>query len=64
MTMSRKYGGTGLGLSIAQQLVDAHSGRLELDSREGEGTTVVVTLPVLQQETRQSLEDQFRWGWG
>ena len=60
MTMSRKYGGTGLGLSIAQQLVDAHAGKLELESREGEGTTVVITLPVLQHETRNSLEEQFR----
>ncbi|GAX76238.1 hypothetical protein CEUSTIGMA_g3682.t1 [Chlamydomonas eustigma] len=60
MSTNRKFGGTGLGLSIAQQLVDAHAGKLELESKEGEGTTVVVTLPVLQPETRTSLEDQFK----
>jgi signal transduction histidine kinase len=39
--------------------VEAHGGRLEIDSKEGEGTTVVVTLPVLQMETRKSLEARF-----
>ena len=60
MTARRKYGGTGLGLSIAQQLVEAHAGRLEIDSLEGEGTKVIVTLPVLQAETSKALEDKFR----
>ncbi len=64
MSTNRKFGGTGLGLSIAQQLVDAHAGKLELESREGEGTTVVITLPVLQPETRTSLEQQFRCATG
>ena len=34
-----------LGLVLAQQTVDRHGGTLELKSAEGEGTTVVVTLP-------------------
>ena len=60
MSSSRKYGGTGLGLSIANQLVQAHSGSLELYSQQGLGTTVVVKLPVLQPETQRSLELKFR----
>lgn len=60
MSVGRKYGGTGLGLSIANQLVQAHSGSLELHSGEGEGTTVVVKLPVLQPETRPMLEAPFK----
>jgi signal transduction histidine kinase len=39
------HGGSGLGLAIAQALVKAHGGKLWLESREGEGTTVWFTLP-------------------
>ena len=60
MSSHRKYGGTGLGLSLAQQLVEAHCGKLEIDSTEGLGTTVVITLPVVQAEMRQSLEASFK----
>ena len=43
---SRESGGTGLGLSIAQEIVQRHGGRLELQSRLGRGTTITVYLPV------------------
>ncbi len=38
--------GTGLGLVLVKQTVERHAGKLELTSTEGEGTTVVVTLPL------------------
>ena len=37
--------GTGLGLAITRALVDQHGGSIDLESREGEGTRVTVTLP-------------------
>ena len=40
-----KKGGTGLGLSICYTIVKAHGGEIEIRSRLGEGTTVLVTLP-------------------
>ena len=39
-------GGFGLGLSIAQWIVREHNGNIRISSRLGEGTTVVVTLPI------------------
>lgn len=39
-------GGTGLGLPVAKAIATAHGGTLTLESREGQGTTVTLTLPL------------------
>jgi len=39
-------GGTGLGLSIVYQIIRDHSGTINVRSREGEGTTITIELPV------------------
>ncbi len=49
---SRESGGTGLGLSIAKEIVEKHGGHLAVIPKEEPGTTVRLTLPILQpQET-------------
>jgi signal transduction histidine kinase len=40
--------GTGLGLAICKQIMDAHRGRIEVQSKVDEGTTFVVHLPLRQ----------------
>ena len=37
--------GTGLGLAIARDVVKAHGGRIEAESRPGKGTTIRLLLP-------------------
>ena len=43
---TRKHGGAGLGLSITRRLVELMDGRIDIDSRASEGTTVTVRLPL------------------
>jgi len=40
-------GGTGLGMIIIKSIVDAHHGEVEIFSRVGEGTRIVMSLPLL-----------------
>jgi len=42
---TRNYGGTGLGLPITKGLIEAHGGKLAIESRTGHGTIVRVSLP-------------------
>ena len=47
---SRASGGTGLGLAIVKHVVERHRGKLEIESRQGQGTTVSVRLDALSAE--------------
>ena len=46
---STKEEGTGLGLSIASRIVDEHGGWLDLESKEGQGATFVISLRVMEE---------------
>ena len=44
--------GTGLGLSISQRIVEAHQGRIEVDSQVGVGSSFSVYLPLMNKSTQ------------
>jgi signal transduction histidine kinase len=51
---STKKGGWGIGLYHAKEIVESHGGSIEVASREGEGTTFRVRLPVRATEREVS----------
>jgi signal transduction histidine kinase len=42
----RNAGGSGLGLAIAKSIVEKHDGRIWAESKPGEGTTIIIHLPI------------------
>lgn len=48
--------GTGLGLAIVQSIIDSHNGDIEVASKEGEGTSMIIRLPLTQPETETDEE--------
>ena len=42
---SKETGGTGLGLAIVKHIAQVHNAPVELDSAEGQGTTITVHFP-------------------
>jgi protein-histidine pros-kinase len=44
--LSRRYEGTGLGLALTRRLVELQGGRMEVESRQGEGSAFSVLLPL------------------
>ena len=50
-SISREFGGTGLGLSITKTIVTLMKGSVNVESKEGEGTSFIITLPLVKDST-------------
>ena len=46
--------GAGLGLAIAREIVEAHGGRITVESQPNNGTTFCIVLPISEQQTPQT----------
>jgi two-component system sensor histidine kinase PilS (NtrC family) len=48
-------GGTGIGMAIVYRIVEEHGGRLTVDSRPGSGSTIVVELPLPDNDVKEPM---------
>ena len=51
-SISKDYGGTGLGLPISKKMTEMMGGKMDVESKEGEGTTFSITIPIVVQEEK------------
>ena len=49
-----EFEGTGIGLAVVRKIVERHGGSVTARSKEGEGTTFIVTIPLTQQQTKEN----------
>ena len=45
---TKGHRGSGLGLSISRRIIEHHSGKLQVESEEGRGTTFTIHLPLAE----------------
>ncbi|WP_460983010.1 hybrid sensor histidine kinase/response regulator transcription factor [Spirosoma fluminis] len=53
---TREQEGTGIGLALTKELVELHGGTIQIASQEGMGTSVIVQLPVRQEQAIATVE--------
>ena len=55
---STKETGTGLGLAIVKKAIDDHGGSISVSSKQGSGTTFVITLPINPETEEERMRDE------
>ena len=58
-TLSRQVQGSGLGLAMVKYIIEAHGGSISVESRIGEGSTFIVSLPI-RRDTHAKHSDRGR----
>ena len=56
---NEKHSGSGLGLTFCKKIMESHKGCIAVSSKEGEGTTFVLTFPSQIDPERKSFRDNF-----
>lgn len=56
-TLTQSSNGVGLGLFIAKSIIEAHHGKIDVNSLEGKGTTFRITLPLATAQVHQIKDD-------
>lgn len=52
---SRNSGGTGLGLAIAKEIIESHEGTIEVRSKLGEGTSVIISIRRISKDEKSTI---------
>ena len=55
---STKVSGSGLGLPVTRRIIEDHGGRIDVSSREGEGTTFIFKLPAVRAHEQNTQEEE------
>ncbi|MCH7478540.1 MAG: PAS domain S-box protein [SAR324 cluster bacterium] len=61
---STKARGTGLGLAIVHNIIESHRGAIDVESRNGEGTTFILMFPLIPDEGAEQRADGSKAGTG
>lgn len=56
---TRQAGGTGLGLAIAKEIVEAHGGKIVIQSKQETGSEVIITLPIESNDNVDNAVDDY-----
>ena len=57
---NQNVGGSGIGLAVADEIMNLHNGKLEIESGEGVGTTVTLTFPVYKEGEENTKPEQVK----